>query len=570
MSRQTPAPVTGPDGAASLSRSRLDVLLRELVERAEEVIAAEDRLHRLLEGVVSIASDLSLPDTLRRITEVATELSGARYGALGVVGPDRGLSQFVTVGVDEETRQRIGPPPRGHGVLGVLIEDPRPIRLHDIAEHAKSYGVPANHPPMSSFLGVPIRVGEEVFGNLYLTEKAGGGDFTQEDEDVVVALAAAAGIAIKNADLFEQTRSRERWLEASTEVTAALLGGSGGAQALHRVVAQACVAADADAGVLLLADASPGLRVAAVAGRGAEHLVGRRVDAGPALEVLSGAGARLLAQAGEHLPGLDAAGGPTALAPLSVPERDALGVLAVARRRGALEFTGAEVGMVGSFAGHAALAVEFERAQSDRQRLAVYEDRDRIARDLHDLVIQRLFAVGLGLQSLGPRLRGTGAEDRLAAFVDDLDETIREVRRTIFSLQEPDEGPTGLRGELLRVASGATDPLGFEPHLALEGPLDSAVPDDVRADLLAVLGEALANVARHARASRVDVHVAVDATGRELLLRVSDDGVGPDPDASPGHGTRNMSARAERLGGECVLRPRERGGAELRWRVPLT
>ncbi|WP_432503256.1 sensor histidine kinase [Kineococcus arenarius] len=565
VSRDTP----GPHGDTPLGRLRLDVLLRELVERAEEVIATEGRLHRLLEGVVSIASDLSLPDTLRRITEVATELSGARYGALGVVGPDRGLSQFVTVGVDEETRLRIGPPPRGHGVLGVLIDDPRPIRLHDIAEHAKSYGVPPNHPPMSSFLGVPVRVGEEVFGNLYLTEKSGGGDFTQEDEDVVVALAAAAGIAIKNADLFEQTRTRERWLEASTEVTAALLSGSGGARALDRVVAQACVAADADAGVLLLADAGPGLRVAAVAGPAAHGLVGRRVQDGPALEVLAAGAPRPLPSAGEHLPGLDAAAGPTALAPLSVPDRAALGVLALARRSGALEFTGAEVGMVSSFAGHAALAVEFERAQADRQRLAVYEDRDRIARDLHDLVIQRLFAVGLGLQSLGPRLRGTGAEDRMAAFVDDLDETIREVRRTIFSLQEPDEGPTGLRGELLRVASGATGPLGFEPHLALEGPLDSAVPDDVRADLLAVLGEALANVARHARASRVDVHVSVDAAGRELLLRVADDGVGPDPEASPGHGTRNMAARAERLGGQCALRPRERGGAELRWRVPL-
>ena len=557
------------DSPAGLGRLRLDVLLRELVDRAEEVIETEGRMHRLLDGVVSVASDLSLPDTLRRIVEVSVDLVGARYGALGVIGGDQQLSEFLTVGIEEEARQRIGHLPTGHGILGLLIREPRPIRLHDIAQHAEAHGFPADHPPMSSFLGVPLRVGGEVFGNLYLTQKAGGEDFTEDDEAVVVALAAAAGIAIKNAHLFEETRRRELWLEASTEVTAAMLQGAPAGRTLDLVVERARAVAGADAGLLLLpADAAPGLVVAAVAGAPAQEHLGAHVLGGPACEQLTAPATTLLDEEVGLMPGEGLPEGPTVLAPLEAGE-SVLGVLVVSRGPGAAAFTDADLRMVHTFAGHAALAVQYSRAQGDRQRLAVYEDRDRIARDLHDLVIQRLFALGLGLQSLAPRLRGSGVEERISAFVDDLDETIREVRRTIFSLQEPEDGPTGLRGELLRVLAAAALPLGFDPHVAFEGPLDSAVPADLRADLVATLGEALTNVARHACASRVAVRVTVDLADRSVVLTVDDDGVGPAPDAAPGHGIRNMASRAEHRGGTSALAARAGGGARLLWQVPL-
>jgi len=249
----------------ALRSLRLDVLLRELVARAEDVLDVEDRLRRLLDAVVSVASDLSLPDTLRRIVGLAVELAGAEYGALGVIGPDGLLNQFVTAGVDDELRRRIGDLPTGHGILGVLIEDPRPLRIADLKAHGASVGFPPNHPPMTTFLGVPLRVRDTVFGNLYLTEKRGGGEFTDRDEDVVVALAAAAGIAVENARLFEEARRRGEWLQAASDVTAGLLTGADATASAQLVVARAAELAATDVAVLLL-PAGSGFTVAAVHG----------------------------------------------------------------------------------------------------------------------------------------------------------------------------------------------------------------------------------------------------------------------------------------------------------------
>src|SRR3954452_3837011 len=254
---------------ASLRSLRLDALLRELVARAEDVLDVEDRLRRLLDAVVSVASDLSLPDTLHRIVELAVELADARYGALGVIGPDGRLSQFVTAGVDDDLRRRIGDLPTRHGILGVLIRDPRPLRIANLARHGGRGGFPPNHPPMTTFLGVPVRSRDAVFGNLYLTEKRGGGEFTERDEDLVVALAAAAGVAVENSRLFEEVRRRESWLTAASEVTSRLLAG-GDATVTARLVARKAAELAGGRAALLLLPEPGGFEVSAVHGPGDE------------------------------------------------------------------------------------------------------------------------------------------------------------------------------------------------------------------------------------------------------------------------------------------------------------
>jgi signal transduction histidine kinase len=559
-----------------LESLRLDALLRELVARADDILDVEDRLRRLLDAVVSVASDLSLPDTLRRIVELAVDLADARYGALGVLGPDGMLSQFVTAGVDDDLRRRIGDLPTGHGILGVLIRDPRPLRIADLSTHGGSIGFPAHHPPMRTFLGVPVRSRDAVFGNLYLTEKRGGGEFTERDEDVVVALAAAAGVAVENSRLFEDVRRREAWLSAASEVTSRLLAGGDARVTARLVVTKAAELVGAPAALLLLPDAD-GLVVRAV--HGPDDVLGtERVGRGYTWEgeLASARPVDLpdLLSRHPHALGPDTAGGsvldgsrPTVLVPLIAHDAVA-GVLTVVGEPGAPPFLPEDVRVVTSFAGTAALAVEFARVAGDRQRLAVLEDRTRIAEDLHDLVIQRLFAVGLGLQAMSARV-GADARTRLSAFIDDIDDTIHAIRQTIFSLQQPEERATSLRAEALDVVTESASALGFEPELSFEGPLDSMVPEKMVPEVLAVLREALSNVARHARASAATVTLTADPRAWRLTLVVDDDGVGPTADDVPGSGTATMAARARRLGGECGLERRDSGGARLWWWASL-
>jgi signal transduction histidine kinase len=583
--RAQPAGSTRSGGAAAaqeglmpdLGRLRLQALLEELVERANSVIAAESRLQRLLDAVVSVASDLSLPDVLRRIVRSAADLVGARYAALGVIGPDRRLTEFINVGIDEEIRTRIGDLPTGKGILGLLIDEPRPIRLHDLAEHPMAFGFPANHPPMRSFLGVPIRVRGEVFGNLYLTEKHGGADFTEEDEQIVVALAAAAAVSVENARLFAQTRRREQWLEASTDITASLLSGGQARQTLKLVAERARAIADAHLVFLPLATADGDrLLVEVAAGPDAERVADLPLATGEGAawrvytsgvpEVVVDLSTQIVASQPEddQFPGKEL--GPTLLVPLAAGEHR-LGVLVVARTSGAALFTDAEMRMVSAFAGHAALALEFARAQGDRERLVVFEDRDRIARDLHDLVIQRLFAIGLGLQGTTRLTTRPEVATRLNSFVADLDATIAEVRRTIFALHsEPAADAASLRAQTLSVAAEAAGPLGFEPHVRFEGPIDTLAGDDVRADLTAALREALANVARHAHAGTVQISLTADTAARTLELVVTDDGVGIEPDRTRRSGLANLAERAELHGGSLSI-DSGASGTVLTWQV---
>jgi signal transduction histidine kinase len=371
-------------------------------------VAGPRSLRQLLDAVLTVGSDLDLPSMLERIVHSAVDLVDATYGALGVLD-DTGtrLAQFITVGIDDATHRAIGKLPEGHGILGTLILDAKPLRLPDLTEHPDSYGFPPNHPPMHSFLGVPIRLRDEVFGNLYLTDKRSGEVFTDVDEELAIGIAAAASVAIDNARLHTK---------------------------LHEV--------------------------------------------------------------------------------------------------------------------------------------AVIEDRERIARDLHDTVIQRLFATGMMLQGSVRLIHSdpAAAAERVEAAVDDLDLTVKHIRTAIFGLEQDRIDTDGLRNRVLSLVHEAAGPLGFEPRVLLDGPLDTGVDAHVAAELLASLREALSNVARHARAARVEVEVLV---GADVCLLVVDDGIGPPDESAPrGKGLANMAARAKRLGGELVLRAGEASGTVLEWRVP--
>jgi signal transduction histidine kinase len=556
-----------------IPQMRLDELLAELQVRLTAVLATRDRVHALLEAVVSVGSDLDLETVLRRIVETATTLVDASYGALGVVGQEHTLLQFIPVGLSEEEIARIEHWPHGLGLLGLLIKDARPLRLRRISDHPESYGFPPGHPPMGTFLGVPIRVRDEVFGNLYLTEKRGGGEFDEEDEAVVIALATAAGVAVENARLYEESRSRETWLQASSEVTTSLLSGADPRQVLSVVAARAHRMSDADVVLMLLPDASrETLVVEVVEGEGAEELEGTSIElsstlAGDAFtrgEVVSSADLQSAPFPNSPLRRLGY--GPALVVPLG-DAPSVRGLLMLAKRSGRLPFSGAAEQMLRAFAGQAAVALELAEARRDAERLGLLEDRDRIARDLHDVVIQRLFATAMTLMSTLRLVERPEAAKKVQYAIDELDETIRQIRSSIFALQgSHTDAPPSLRRQIVELVEGAGSHLGFMPGLRMEGRLDTEVPETAAEHVVAVLREALSNVVRHSHATRAEVSVEVVAGG--LTLLVSDDGVGLG-EGGRRSGLRNIEERAGRLGGSVELESAEEGGTRLCWRIPL-
>jgi signal transduction histidine kinase len=551
-----------------LSQVRLDELLHELLVRVGEVTASRERLRELLDAVVAVGSDLDLHSTLTRIVRAACRLTDAAYGALGVIGPDRTLTDFITEGISDQQHRLIGHLPLGHGVLGLLIEDPRPIRLPDIAAHPRAYGFPPNHPPMRSFLGVPVRIRDQVFGNLYLAEKRGGGQFSDDDEELIVALAVAAGAAVENARLYAQMRRRQRWLEAAAEITAVLLGEINRTEALRLVAARAREVAEADLALVMTYDEAEDLLTVEVAdGRAAGGLVGATVRGGE--------GEFRAVLVDRHIAAVEDLGkvadwpvalqtGTALLVPLAADDQS-LGALVVAYRPDSAVFAeDPEMALVETFAGQAALALERARAQDEREMLAVLGDRERIARDLHDVVIQRLFAAGMQLQGTARSAVRPEVRARIDAVVDDLDTTIRDIRGAIFELRAPAGGD--LRAEIRSVVEQAHGPLGHRPTLTLDGPVEAAVPEPLRPALLAVLREALSNVARHAHATRSEV--SVTARGGWLAVTVTDNGIGIGQAAASG-GLINLRRRAEELSGSFEAVPATPHGTTIRWRVPL-
>jgi two-component system, NarL family, sensor histidine kinase DevS len=562
-----------------LPQLQLDELLAELQGRLQVVLATRDRMRGLLAAVVVIGSGLDLESTLRRIVETAVELVDATYGALGVIGEDRRLAEFIPVGLSQAEIERIHHWPEGRGLLGLLIEDPRPLRLADIHAHPESSGFPDGHPPMRSFLGVPVRVRDVVFGNLYLTGKRGGGEFTEDDEAVLIALGTAAGVAVENARLYDAARRQQRWIQASAEVTTRLLSGSAPGEVLAHVTRQALELSGADLAVLALPDEEGRrLTITYAAGEGAEATRGLVLPAG---QSLSG---RVLAtgepvtsddftadeRASQAARGAMSQIGPAVVFPLGAPG-NVRGVLTVGRRHGAEPFPPAQVDMVASFAAQAGVALELAAIRADAERLSLYQDRDRIARDLHDLVIQRLYATGMSLEGTMPMITRPEVASRISNAVDAMDETIKDIRTTIFALQAEDtaNGPN-LRGDIVALVEEMTGMLGFAPSLRLGAGLVARVGPEVAEQVLAALREALSNVARHAGASQVDVTVDVDSDGM-LAVQVTDDGTGIPADGRRS-GLGNLASRAEKLGGELRLEPADPGadrpGTRLEWRVP--
>ncbi|MEU8677757.1 GAF domain-containing protein [Streptomyces sp. NPDC048560] len=557
---------------------RLDDLLEEFQARINTARGTRDRVHSLLEAVLSVGRELDLGQVLRRIVEAAAQLVDARYGALGVIGPDgRSLSQFLTVGMTHEETARIGHLPAGHGLLGELIRNPEPLRLTDLSEHAASYGFPAHHPPMCTFLGVPIRVRDEVFGNLYLTDKRGGQEFGPEDEVVLSTLSVAAGVAIDNARLYEDSQRQRRWLEAGGEITKSLLAGNPRADVLELIARRAREITGARlAEVSVLVPGTNDLVVELAVGAGSHERLGMVM---PAAGTLSGAayrvGVPVTSENIEHDGRFSAHSrrfeglGPAVAVSLGTAATEQVrGVLLLARSTEEPVFMDAELQPLLSFAGQATLALELAERRRDAEQLTLVADRDRIARDLHDLAIQRLFATGMTLQSAARLIENPPAVERVTRAVGDLDETIKIIRSTIFGLRDhAGEEGSSLRARTARAVGEAAVILGYAPRLSMEGLLDTDVPPHVADHVIAALQEALSNVARHAHATRVEV--ALQATGKAVVLSVVDNGVGI-PREGRRSGLRNLAERARSLGGTLDIQTPREGGSRVVWAAPTT
>ena len=556
--------------SASELNPGLEEWLKGFGSKAEELLQSRERMAGLLESVVAVAEDLSLDAVLERVVKSACRLLHAQYGALGVIGKDHALSHFITVGIDGELSRQIGPLPTGHGVLGLLISDPRPLRLHDLRQHPESYGFPANHPPMHSFLGVPVRVREVVFGNLYLTEKEGGGEFTAEDEALAVALAAAAGVAIENARLYDDARRRARWLESSMDVSGLMLSTdrdytSGG---LDPIAGRALHESASDLALLVAPEAkTPGHVVIGVAGERGPVFSGRSLQLeSERLEgVLEGGEPVLFDDASEVLGEIDAAvTGPLLAVALSTQGAHH-GLLLLARNKNSVRYARTDIEMGAVYGSHVALALELARMHRLREELLVFTDRDRIARDLHDLVIQRLFAAGLSVQSLTRFTKDELALERIRAITGELDGAIRSLRDTIYSLKSSSGETELLSGRIRRVTKSSAKTMPFAPRLIITGPID-AVPADKADNVVAVVSEGLSNAIRHSGADTISVSVAVIKGQVTVVIR--DNGSGfTDPEKR--NGLINLEDRARMLDGVCVITSTPESGTSLEWSVPV-
>ncbi|HYI51244.1 MAG TPA: GAF domain-containing protein [Microbacterium sp.] len=527
---------------------------------------AQRRLRDLLHASTAVIERLDLEIVLRRIVESAMALVNARYGALGVIAPDgSGLERFIHVGVDSSTVAQIGQLPTGKGLLGAVIDDHVPIRLAHLTDDPRSVGFPAHHPAMDSFLGVPVRVGDQVYGNLYLTQ-AERGPFGPDDEELVVALAATAGIAIENARLYDATRTREIWSATAADVMAAMLEATGD-DVLDVIAEHVGALIDVDLVVLAVPHDVEELRITTARGSTADQWRGRILPATGTLASRALA-SRRAASVDSLAPLFDGQTelGPTVAIPLFAGD-EPLGALTVSRRPHSPGFTDADLEMAFAFAGQAGVAIEVVRAREDRRRLELSRDRARIARDLHDHVIQRLFGAGLSLQAISATVDAE-ASTAIERQIDAVDAAIKDIRTVIFALGSGDRTRSRHpRDRILDVVSEMSTGMPMTPRITFEGPLDSLVSTPLADDLTAVLRECLTNITKHADAESVAVDLSIDSGN--VTLTVEDDGRGISTSV-PLSGLANMAERAQLRGGTCTIGPRAGGGTRVVWAVPAS
>jgi signal transduction histidine kinase len=535
----------------------------------------EERWRTLLEAGLALSAELSLPAVLQKIVDLAAKVTGARYGALGVLGPDGRITDFFTTGISEEQRRAIGSLPMGRGILGLIVEEPRPLRLRNLRDHPRSFGFPPHHPVMTSFLGGPIRARGKVFGNLYLADKEGAEEFSEEDEEALVILATQAGVAIENARLYEASRKRERRLEAIAEITSAILRGEEPEQALEVVAARARELVDARLATVAVPVDGGRLRLRVADGEGADALRGVEFPAAGSVSgtVMQSGRPEVLADASSdprtyqpvvHMGDI----GPAMLVPLRARDR-VLGTLTVANRVGDRPFTDEDLAVVEAFADQASVALEYGRAQRELRRLAVLEDRERIAKELHDGVIQSLFALGMGLQAAAAMARDEEVERRIASAVDELDRVVRDLRNYIFGLRP------GLLADrqLDQALRQLVEEFGEKTGVVAVADVDPQVAAELGSrahHVLQLAREALSNVGRHAKATTCRLSLHREGHGW-AVLEVDDDGRGFDPSTRPrtGQGLRNLEDRAASLGGSLQIESVPGEGTTVRARIPL-
>lgn len=514
----------------------------------------------ILHAVSGLTSDFNLRDLLAGVVRAACELSGARYGALGVIGSSRRhLIEFVTEGIGDEERARIGHLPTGRGLLGHLIIHQESLRLDDLTTHPSSAGFPPEHPPMTTFLGVPVRVRGRVFGNLYLTEKATGPTFTPEDESAVTALAGLAGLAVDHARLLMTAERRARWLEGAAAIPAAVLRASGTDEAVDIVLREGL---RASGGLTAMAIAPDPDALGTFTVRAAVGDLG----SDPERTLAALRPALMLAMASSETRWADLPDDRGAvMTRLSIDTLTRGALVIVLPRRGYAESLAEDTDVVASFAGQASLVLERRHTRAMQQEIAVLAERNRIARELHDGVTQRLFALGLQLTAV-ERRSPPDIQERLHAVTADLDATIREVRQSIVDLRPLERQRHSLRAKVQALTSEYARVLDPGPVLRVDGPVDILVDPALHHHVVAVLREGLSNAARHAAATAVWVDVV--AVPGELTCAVSDDGVGFDP-AAARSGLVNLADRAAELGGTLEIAARHPRGSVVTWRVPL-
>lgn len=550
-------------------RVELDEAIAELIAQAERVRSSQGRLRGLLRAVETMVGEIELPVVLRRVVEAAVELVDAEFGALGVIGADRSsLDQFIHVGLAAGDAAAIGHLPRGHGVLGALIANPEPIRLVHLDADPRAAGFPSHHPRMDSFLGVPITVRGDVFGNIYLTN-ARRGSFSAEDEELLRALASTAGFVIQNARLFDEARTRAAWMTATAELSAAIL--STPPDKVFDLIAGRVVDLSAGTRVTIVVptDEVDVLRVAAARGPHELDLLGTTsIDSGSiAARAMEDGGVRVAtaphvsSRPDPTLLTVDQETGPAMAAPMRTRQRT-WGALTVARAPGEREFTALELEVLGDLSSQASIALELSRARSEQHKAILSDERARIARDLHDHVIQQIFGSGLTLQSVALTLDDPRDRSRVDQVIGQLDDAIAQIRTVIFAISTRDG--SSLRHRLIDVVAELSGALRRPPALRFAGPVDNTITGPLAEDVVGVARELLSNSVRHARAHTISLDVGV--TEREVSIIVTDDGTGIRSDRRSG--LHNLAERAGARGGALTL---DTGpdGTRVQWRVPL-